>query len=40
MKKLLLISLTLLILASGGVASTMCTNNVGLDQYIRELRGN
>lgn len=39
MKKLLLISLTLLILASGGVASTMCTTNVGLDQYILNYAG-
>jgi hypothetical protein len=39
MKRILLISLTLLILASGGVASTMCTNNVGLDQYIANYAG-
>src|SRR5258708_38649550 len=39
MKKMLLISLTLLILASGGVASTLCTNNVGLDPYIANYAG-
>jgi hypothetical protein len=39
MKKMFLISLTLLILASGGVASTLCTNNVGLDQYIANYAG-
>jgi hypothetical protein len=39
MKRLLLISLTLSILASGGIASTMCTNNVGLDQYIANYAG-
>ena len=39
MKKLLLISLTLLILASGGVASPLCANNVGLDQYIANYAG-
>jgi hypothetical protein len=39
MKRLLLISLTLLILASGGVASQLCTNNVGLDLYIANYVG-
>ena len=39
MKKMLLISMTLLILASGGVASTLCTNNVGLDKYIANYAG-
>ena len=40
MKKLLLISLMLLILASGGFASSLpCTTNVGLDQYIANYAG-
>ena len=39
MKRLLLIFLTLLILASGGVANPLCTNNVGLDQYIANYAG-
>src|SRR5258708_20451055 len=39
MKKMLLISLTLLIVGSGGVASRLCTNNVGLDQYIANYAG-
>jgi hypothetical protein len=39
MKRFLLISLTLLIVASGGVASGLCTNNVGLDQYIANYAG-
>jgi hypothetical protein len=39
MKRLFLISLTLLILPSGGMASQLCTNNVGLDQYIANYTG-
>jgi hypothetical protein len=39
MKKILLISMTLLVLASGGVASTMCTTDIGLDQYIVNYTG-
>jgi hypothetical protein len=39
MKKMLLISVTLLILTSGGIASTLCTKNVGLDQYIANYVG-
>jgi hypothetical protein len=39
MKKLLLISLTLLILASSGLANQLCTNSVGLDQYIANYAG-
>ncbi len=39
MKRILLISLALLIMASGGFASQLCTNNVGLDQYIANYAG-
>jgi hypothetical protein len=40
MKKILLISLTLLIMASAAVASPLpCTNNVGLDKYIANFAG-
>jgi hypothetical protein len=39
MKRLLLISLALLIIASGGFASQLCTNNVGLDQYVANYAG-
>jgi hypothetical protein len=39
MKKLLLILLTLLILASSGLANQLCAYNVGLDQYIANYAG-
>ena len=39
MKKLLLISVTLLILASSGLANQLCTNNGTLDQYIANYAG-
>jgi hypothetical protein len=39
MKRFLLISLTLLIMASGGIASTLCTYGGSLDQYIANYAG-
>jgi hypothetical protein len=39
MKKILLISLTLLILASAGIASPLCAGGVHLDQFIANYSG-